>query len=141
MRKALSFTTLHNSFTNVGDAPVGIGEGVRWNSRFVRAIELFDTKERLTSNVVGVNKLNVREPKRPNKNINRKDNWDNSQTYGQKCDLIESSKPDGSGVQRVGSQRFNGLELIRNLDSVSNRSRASSGARWCHKSYWRIGSS
>jgi len=62
MRKALSLTTLHNSFAKVGDAPIGVGEGVRWNSRFVSAIQFLDAKERFTSDIVGVNKLDERSP-------------------------------------------------------------------------------
>jgi hypothetical protein len=38
MRKTLSLTTLHNSFAKVGNAPIGIREGVGWNRRFVRTI-------------------------------------------------------------------------------------------------------
>jgi len=35
--------TLHNSFAKVGNTPVGIGEGVGWNRRFVSTIQLLDT--------------------------------------------------------------------------------------------------
>jgi len=62
MRKALSLTTLHNSFAKVGNTPVGIGEGVGWNSRFVSTIQLLDAKERLASDIVGAKKLDVRSP-------------------------------------------------------------------------------
>ena len=67
MRKALSLTILHNSFANVGDTPVGIGECVGGNSRFVRAIQLFDTEERLMSNVVGVKQVDIRPKERPHR--------------------------------------------------------------------------
>lgn len=62
MRKALSLTTLHNSLAEVGNTPVGIGEGVGWNRRFVSTIQLLDAKERFASNVVGAKKLDVRSP-------------------------------------------------------------------------------
>lgn len=69
MRKALSLTTLHNSLAEVGNTPVGIGEGVGWNRRFVSTIQLLDAKERLASDVVGAKKLDVRSPSALRKKI------------------------------------------------------------------------
>jgi len=62
MRKALSLTALHNSLANIGNTPVGIGEGVGWYRRFVSTIQLLDAKERLASDIVGAKKLDVRSP-------------------------------------------------------------------------------
>jgi hypothetical protein len=62
MRKALSLTALHNSLANVGNTPVGIGEGVGWYRRFVSTIQLLDAKERLASDIVGAKQLDVRSP-------------------------------------------------------------------------------
>jgi len=62
MRKALSLMTLHNSFAKVGNTPVGIGEGVGWNSRFVSTIQLLNAKEHLTSDIVSAKKLDVWSP-------------------------------------------------------------------------------
>jgi hypothetical protein len=70
MRKALSLTTLHNSFANVRHTPVGIGEGVRWNRRFVSAIQLLDAEERFTSDIIGVDKFDVRSPSTLSKDRN-----------------------------------------------------------------------
>lgn len=84
MRKALSLTTLHNSFANVGDAPVGVGEVVGWESRFMSAIQFLDAEERLTSDIIGVDKLDVWSPSTLVENkIRNNRKGDNEQTYGQ----------------------------------------------------------